>query len=83
MAEDDELTTVATYSTRAEADLAQDHLRTEGIDAFVFDDMTTGVMPYLGGAVGIGVKVPTDQIERAREALGLSGEEEQAPEKKS
>jgi hypothetical protein len=72
MAQESELTTVATFSTRAEADLAQDHLRVEGVDAFVFDDMTAGVMPYLAGPSGIRVQVPTEQVTKAREVLGIS-----------
>jgi hypothetical protein len=75
MAEQDELTTVATYSTRAEADLAQDHLQMEGVDAFVFDEVTAGVMPFLGGVTSVAVKVPTEQLEKAREVLGLAGGE--------
>jgi len=71
MAERDELTTVATYSTRAEADLAQDHLRVEGVEAFVMDEMTAGAMPYLGGSIGVRVQVPTGELERAREILGV------------
>jgi hypothetical protein len=70
--EQDELTTVATFATRAEADLAQDRLKGEGVDAFVLDEVTAGVMPYLTGASGIRLQVPTEQLERAREALGLS-----------
>jgi hypothetical protein len=71
MREEDELITVATFSTRAEADLAQDRLKVEGVDAFVFDDMTAGVMPYLAGPSGIRVQVPTEQAARAREVLGI------------
>jgi len=74
MRPDDELTTVATFSTRAEADLAQDHLRVEGVEAFVLDDMTAGVMPFLGGAAGVRVQVPTPQAEKAREVLGVLDE---------
>jgi|HubBroStandDraft_1064217.scaffolds.fasta_scaffold173492_2 hypothetical protein len=76
MREQDELTTVATFSTRAEADLAQDHLQGEGVNAFVFDEITAGVMPFLGGATSVAVKVPTEQLEKAREVLGLSEGEE-------
>jgi hypothetical protein len=72
MTQEGELTTVATFSTRAEADLAQDRLKLEGIDAFVFDDMTAGVMPFLAGPSGIRLQVPTDQAEKAREVLGIS-----------
>ena len=70
MTEQDELTTVATFSTRAEADLAQERLGNEGVDAFVMDEMTSGVMPYLTSAAGIRLQVPTDQAEKAREVLG-------------
>jgi hypothetical protein len=73
MAEEDELTTVASFSTRAEADLAQDQLRLEGIEAFVLGDMTSTVMPFLGGSLSIRLQVPTEQAEKAREVLGLSG----------
>jgi hypothetical protein len=71
MAEQDELTTVATFSTRAEADLAQERLQGEGVDAFVMGDMAAGVMPYLSG-FGILVQVPTEQAAKAREVLGVA-----------
>jgi len=71
MAEQDELTTVATFSTRAEADLAQERLANEGVDAFVFDEMTSGVMPYLMNSSGIRLQVPTEQVDKAREVLGI------------
>jgi hypothetical protein len=70
--EQDELTTVTTFATRAEADLAQDRLKGEGVDAFVLDEVTAGVMPYLTGSTGIRLQVPTEQLQKAREALGLS-----------
>jgi hypothetical protein len=71
MSEQDELTTVATFSTRAEADLAQERLQNEGVEAFVLDEMTAGVMPYLTRAWGIRLQVPTAQLDKAREALGV------------
>jgi hypothetical protein len=71
MAEQDELTTVATFSTRAEADLAQERLANEGVDAFVFDEMTSSLMPYLTSASGIRLQVPTDEADKAREILGI------------
>jgi|HubBroStandDraft_2_1064218.scaffolds.fasta_scaffold325552_2 hypothetical protein len=72
MAEPDELTTVQTFSTRAEADLAQERLANEGVDAYVLDEMTAGLMPYVTGAGGIRLQVPTEQLEKAREVLGLA-----------
>jgi len=74
MPEPDELTTVTTFATRAEADLAQERLQLEGVDAFVMDELTAGVMPYLAGASGIRLQVPTEQLEKAREVLGLTAE---------
>jgi hypothetical protein len=79
MAEQDELSTVTTFSTRAEADLAKERLESEGIQAFVMDEVTSGVMPYLTGAVGIRVQVPTEQLEKAREVLGVETAPEGGP----
>ena len=76
MAEADELTTVMTFSNRPEADLACERLQSEGVEAFVMDEVTAGVMPYLMGAAGIRLQVPTEQLDKAREILGV----ETAPE---
>jgi Putative prokaryotic signal transducing protein len=72
MAEDDELTTVMTFSTRAEADLARERLANEGVAAFVIDELTAGVMPFVTSVAGIRLQVPTDQLDKAREALGIT-----------
>jgi hypothetical protein len=72
MPEEDELTTVMTFSTRAEANLAQERLANEGVDAFVIDELTAGVMPFVTGVAGIRLQVPTDQLDKAREALGIT-----------
>jgi hypothetical protein len=71
MAEQDELSTVMTFSNRPEADLARERLEGEGVEAFVMDDMTSGVMPYVTGVAGIRLQVPTEQLEKAREVLGV------------
>jgi hypothetical protein len=71
MADQDELTIVATFATRAEADLAQERLANEGVDAFVFDEMTSGLMPYVTNPSGIRLRVPTEQADKAREILGV------------
>lgn len=69
MPEPDELTTVATFSTRAEADLAQERLANEGVEAFVLDELTSSLMPYLTSGSGIRLQVPTEQVDLAREVL--------------
>jgi putative signal transducing protein len=74
MREQDELTTVATFSTRAEADLAQERLSNEGVEAFVLDEMTSSLMPYLTSASGIRLQVPTEQVDKAREVLGVGAQ---------
>jgi hypothetical protein len=43
------------------------------------DDATAGIMPFVTGASGIRLQVPTDQVEKAREVLGLTGEPDTAP----
>jgi len=79
MAEQDELTTVTTFSTRAEADLAKERLESEGVAAFVMDEVTSGVMPYLMGSSGIRLQVPTEQLDKAREVLGIEAVPDAGP----
>jgi hypothetical protein len=70
-ASDVDLVTVATFPDVAEAELARERLESEGVQAFVIDGQTSGVMPYLANAMG-GVRVqvnPKDE-EKAREILG-------------
>jgi len=64
----DELTTVATFSNTAEADLAKERLELEGITAFVVGEITSSVMPYVAGRVAL--QVGTADAAQAREILG-------------
>jgi hypothetical protein len=67
----DELTTVATFTNTAEAELAKERLESEGVRAFVLDEQAAGVLPFMGSAMGgIRVQVPTELAERAKEILG-------------
>jgi hypothetical protein len=67
----DELTTVATFSNTAEAELAKERLESEGVRAFVLDEQTIGVLPFMGNAMGgIRVQVPTELAAKAKEILG-------------
>ncbi len=43
----EDLVTVATFRTAAEAELAKEMLDNEGIVAFLGNEMSAGLMPYL------------------------------------
>jgi hypothetical protein len=66
-----DLVTVATFSDAPEAQLARERLELEGIRAFVFDDQTAGVMPFLAGSMGgVRLQVAPEDEQRSREILG-------------
>lgn len=65
----DELVTVATFPDVVQADLARERLALEGIRAFVIDEQTAGVMPFLTGSTGVRVQVEPKDVEQAREIL--------------
>ena len=65
----EDLVTVASFPDVAQADLARERLALEGIRAFVIDELTAGVMPYLTGSTGVRVQVEPKDVERAREIL--------------
>jgi hypothetical protein len=67
----EELVTVAAYPDVAEAELAKERLQLEGIQAFVVDAQTAGVMPFLASSTGgVRVQVDAEDAARAREILG-------------
>ena len=74
MSTPDELTTVATFSNTAEADLARERLELEGIRAFVRGAVTAHVVPHMSDAGSVAVQVATEDAERAREALNITAE---------
>jgi hypothetical protein len=66
----DDLVTVASFPDVAEALLAKERLELEGILAFVADQQTAGVMPYLtSSSGGVRVQVKPADLERAQEIL--------------
>ena len=67
----DELTTVATFSNTAEADLAKDRLEQEGIAAFVVGAITAHVVPHLSNGGSVALQVGTADAEQARDILGV------------
>jgi hypothetical protein len=70
-ADTDELTTIATFTSTAEAELARERLELEGLQGFVLDQVTSAVMPYATAGGSVRLQVATEDVERAREALGL------------
>ena len=65
------LITVATFPDVSQAELARERLALEGVQAFVFDEQTGAVMPYLVGALGgIRLQVAPGDAERAKGILG-------------
>ena len=67
----DDLVTVATFPDVAQAELARERLELEGVQAFVLDEQTGGVMPFMVGSIGgIRVQVAPGDAEKAREILG-------------
>jgi hypothetical protein len=71
MATPDELTTVATFSNTAEADLAKERLELEGITAFVVGSVTAHVMPYLSQGGSVTLQVGADDADEACLILGV------------
>jgi hypothetical protein len=68
----EELTTVATFSNTAEADLAKERLELEGLTAFVVGSVTASMLPHLTSSGGIAVQVATEDAAQAREILGIA-----------
>lgn len=67
----DDLVTVATFPDVAQAELARERLELEGIRAFVLDEQTGGVMPFMVSSIGgIRVQVAPGDADKAREVLG-------------
>ncbi len=74
--DDSTLKTAASFADVAEAELARERLELEGIDAFVIGAQTGGAMPFLTSSTGgIRVQVKPADVGRAREILGLAGDD--------
>ena len=66
----DTFTTIARFQYSSEAHIVKGKLNSEGIDAFLVDDMTIDVDPLVSHAIGgVKLKVPTIQLEKAAQIL--------------
>jgi hypothetical protein len=71
-AEDSELVLVQAFGTQDQADAATEKLFTAGIPVTVQDDSATGWRPgAVWGGSGYRMLVPKEDVERARQVLGL------------
>ncbi|MEP6756770.1 MAG: DUF2007 domain-containing protein [Chthonomonadales bacterium] len=66
-----ELVVVATFSSRAEAELAHSQLEMDGIHSIVSVDDAGGALPYLlTGGGGAKIMVNESDLELAKQSLG-------------
>jgi len=66
----EDLVVVATFRTAAEAELAKEILDNEGIRAFLGNEMSANLMPYLSSElVRITLQVSQKNADRARDML--------------
>jgi Putative prokaryotic signal transducing protein len=59
---------VATYVDLGEAEVSKAHLASEGIEAFIIDEVEGGLLP-VDGESGVTVLVQAHDADRAREIL--------------
>ncbi len=71
MADQNDLVTIATFTSTVDAELAKSRLESEGIAAMLGNELASGMMPFLGaGLGGVSLQVAQHDAERAREILG-------------
>jgi hypothetical protein len=71
MTDQDDLVTIATFSSTVDAELAKSRLESEGINVALGNELASGLMPYLGsGLGGVTLQVANHDVERAKEVLG-------------
>ena len=63
------LVTVRSFSNDIDADIARQHLESEGIRAFIRKDDYGGMQPYLQTALGAFLEVHEDDAEEAERVL--------------
>jgi hypothetical protein len=65
--------TLTSFTKAEDAHMARARLEGSGIDAWVTDDLTVNVHPFLSNAIGgVKVQVLEADVSRAREVLGLA-----------
>jgi len=71
--EESEITSVASYATEGEAEVAQAKLRAYGVDSALDDQVEGGSVPIEGEA-GVFVEVRSEDADDAREILDVQDE---------
>jgi hypothetical protein len=73
MLDEDDVITIATFSTTVEAEIAKSRLESEGIASFLGNELASGLMPFLGpGLGGVSLQVAKHDVTRAKEILGVA-----------
>ena len=65
----EEIIILNVFGTEVDATMAQDVLRDEGVEAFVFKDDAGGMEPHLQRTNGVRLAVARGNAERARQIL--------------
>jgi hypothetical protein len=66
----DDWLTVATFANTAEAELARERLKNEGVEAVVVEGITGGVLPFMGATMGgVRLQVQHRDANKAKEIL--------------
>ena len=66
----DSFITIAVYQFSSEAHIIRGKLRSEGVNAFLVDDLTIDVDPLISNAIGgVKLKVPYQEKDKALEVL--------------
>lgn len=78
MSDASNLVTVAQFGTPVEAEMARGRLESEGIRAFLRDDMAVGMQPHLSGLLG-GVRLAVAERDAAA-ATEILGDDVEPPE---
>ena len=76
--EDAEITSVASYATEGEAEVAQAKLRAYGVDSALDDQVEGGSVP-IEGEEGVFVEVRSEDADDAREILNTDEVDDSEP----
>ncbi len=67
----DDLVTIMKFPSPVDAEIAKSRLESEGIPAFLGNELASGMMPFLSsGLGGVSLQVAAHDAERAKEILG-------------
>jgi hypothetical protein len=71
----EDLVKIKTYSNETEAEMDKGRLESAGIPAMIVNDDVGGMHPQLQAGRGVKLYVGPDDVDQAREVLGLENED--------